>query len=61
MHPQLSYYRATARDADLRQQAERDALARAARRARRHPPGQPLPKGPAVRRRVLIFLRACSA
>jgi hypothetical protein len=34
MHPTISYYLATARAAELRSQAQRDALARAARHAR---------------------------
>ena len=43
MHPAIHYYLMQARTADLREQARRDALARAvrqARRARRHQPGQ---------------------
>ena len=34
MHPTLSYHLAQARTADLRHRAQRDTLARAARRAR---------------------------
>ena len=36
MHPTISYYLATARAAELRSQAQRGALARAARHARTH-------------------------
>jgi hypothetical protein len=36
MHPAISYHLATARAAELRSQARRDALARAARHARTH-------------------------
>jgi hypothetical protein len=60
MHPSLSYYLATARAADLRQQAQRDALTRAARRERRRQGGHPAPRLP-VARRVLTFLNARSA
>jgi hypothetical protein len=44
MHPTISYLLAHAREANLRQQAQRDTLARAVRRAR---PGR---RGHAVRR-----------
>ena len=55
MHPTISYQLAQARAADLRQHAQRDTLARAARRARpgrrgRAAPGLPAPSG-RVRRR----------
>jgi hypothetical protein len=60
MHPTISYYLATARADDLRREAQRDQLARAARHARRHQPGQPAPRLPATRRRLLTFLRARS-
>jgi hypothetical protein len=60
MNPQLSYYLATARAADLRRQAQHDALARAARRAQRHQPRHPAPRLPATGRRVLRFLNARS-
>jgi hypothetical protein len=60
MNPHLSYYLAAARAADLRRQAQRDALARAARHAR-HQDGRPAPRLPATRRRVLAFLTARSA
>ena len=60
MHPSLNYYLATARAADLRHQAQRDALARAARRERRHPGQHPALRLP-VARRVLTFLNARSA
>jgi hypothetical protein len=64
MNPHLSYYLATARTADLRQQAQRDALARTARQARREQrdrDGHPAPRLPAAGRRVLAFLNARSA
>jgi hypothetical protein len=41
MHPTLSYHLAQARTADLRHRAQRDTLARAARRAR--PGARPMP------------------
>jgi hypothetical protein len=58
MHPQLSYQLATARVADLRHQAEHEALARAARRPRRRQGGHPASRLPAAGRRVLSFLNA---
>ena len=60
-HPGFSYYLAAARAAELRRQAQRDTLARAARRARRHQPGQPVPRLPAATRRVFTFLGARSS
>lgn len=60
MHPTTSYYLATARIADMRREAERDALVRAARHARTDQPGRPAPRLPATRRRLLTFLRARS-
>jgi hypothetical protein len=61
MYPICSYELAKARVADLHHQAQRDALARAARqarRARRHQPGQPPPRHPAAKRRLLTVLSA---
>ena len=60
MHPTISYYLTTARTADMRRQAERDALARAARQAPTHQPGHSAPRLPATGRRLLTFLRARS-
>lgn len=60
MNSHLNYYLATARAAELRHQAQRDGLACAARRARRHQDGHPAPRLPAARR-VLAFLTARSA
>jgi hypothetical protein len=60
MNPHLSYYLATARTDDLRRQAQRDAMARAAVRARRHQDGHPAPRLPVAGRRVLAFLTARS-
>ena len=61
MYPQLSYHATTARVADLHQQAERERLARAARREQRQQAGRPSPRFPAARHRVLAFLNARSA
>ena len=61
MNPHLSYYLATARTADLRHQAQRDALARAARRERRYQGSHPAARFPAARRRLRAFLNARSA
>lgn len=61
MHPAIHYDLMQARVADLRHQAQRDALARVARqarRARRHQPRHRLPALPAVTRRVLTVLGA---
>jgi hypothetical protein len=56
MHPTISYYLATARAAELRSQAQRDALARAARRARTHKL-EPAPRLAAAGRSLLTSLR----
>jgi len=61
MHPELHYQLAQARVADLHRQAQRDALARAARRARRkrtRRPGHPAAGYPAAVRRLLTALGA---
>ena len=58
----INYELAKARIADLHHQAQRDALARAARRARRarpHQSGHPVPASP-FGRRVLAMLGARS-
>jgi hypothetical protein len=47
MHPTLSYHLAQARTADLRHRAQRDTLARAARRARPGRRGHTVPRWPA--------------
>lgn len=61
MHPALHYELMQARRADLHHQAQRNALARAARRARRQQSGHPGPRLPAVAaRRVLTILSARS-
>jgi hypothetical protein len=64
MHPTISYELAQARIADLHHQARRDALGRAARRARRARGRQsvrPAPRLPAiVARRALTLLGARS-
>ena len=60
MHPTISYYLATARAADLRHQAQRDAQARAARRQQRNQVRHPATRLPAAGRRVLTFLNAHS-
>jgi hypothetical protein len=64
MHPALHYDLMQARLADLHHQAQRDALAHAARRARRarkQQSGRPVPRLPAVAaRRVLTILSARS-
>lgn len=63
MQPHLSYYLATARAAELRHQAQHDALARTARQARREQRRQaehPAPRLPAAGRRLLTFLNARS-
>jgi len=57
MHPTISYYLATARAAELRSQAQRDALARAARHARTHKLEHAAPRLAAAGRRLLTFLR----
>ena len=61
MHPTIGYHLAQARAADLHCQAERDTLARAARRARRartDQPGHPPTGYPAGVRRLLTALGA---
>jgi hypothetical protein len=61
MYPLSSYQLAKTRAADLHRQARRDALARAARQARRartHQPGHPAPTHPATVRRLLAALGA---
>ena len=60
MYPISSYEQAKARVAERHHRAQRDALARAARRARRarpHQSGHPVPALP-FRRRVLAMLGA---
>jgi hypothetical protein len=56
MHPTISYHLATARAAELRSQAQRDALARAARHARTHKLEHAAPRL-AVAGRLLTSLR----
>jgi hypothetical protein len=62
MHPAISYHLSQAHQADLRHQAQRDTLARAARqahRARTHRLGHPAPgHPPAAIRRLLAALGA---
>ena len=61
MHPALHYELMQARLADLHHQAQRDALARAARRARKQQSGHPVPRLPAVAaRRMVTILSARS-
>jgi len=57
MDPTISYYLATARAAELRSQAQRDALARAARHARTHKLEHAAPRLAAAGRRLLTSLR----
>ena len=57
MHPTISYHLATARAAELRSQAQRDALARAARHARTHKLEHAAPRLAAAGRRLLTSLR----
>ena len=52
MHPTISYYLATARAAELRSQAQRGALARAARHARTHKLEHAAPRLAAAGRRL---------
>jgi hypothetical protein len=67
MHPTMSYYLAQARIADMRSQADRDAIARAARRARRAPAQEavsshrPRRAAAALGRRVQRILVAATA
>ena len=55
MHPYINYEFAKARIADMERQAQGDALARAARRARH--PRTDKSKGPARTRRVYVAWR----
>jgi hypothetical protein len=57
MHPTISYHLATARAAELRSQAQRGALARAARHARTHQLEHAAPRLAAAGRRLLTSLR----
>ena len=57
MHPTISHYLATARAAELRSQAQRDALARAARHARKHKLEHAASRLAAAGRRLLTSLR----
>ena len=57
MHPTIIYHLATARSAELRSQAQRDALARAARHARTHKLEHAAPRLVAAGRRLLTSLR----
>ena len=57
MHPSISHYLATARAAELRSQAQRGALARAARHARTHQLEHAAPTLAAAGRRLLTSLR----
>jgi hypothetical protein len=57
MHPTITHHLATARAAELRSQAQRDALARAARHARTHKLEHAAPRLAAVGRRLLTSLR----
>ena len=59
MYPTIGYHLAQARRADLQRQAQRDTLARAARRARHartHRSGHPPTGHPAAVRRLLTAL-----
>jgi hypothetical protein len=61
MYPTIGYHLAQAHLAGLRHQAQRDTLARAARRAcraRTHQPGHPPTGYPAAVRRLLAALGA---
>jgi hypothetical protein len=58
MYPAIGYHLAQAHLAGLRHQAQRDTLARAARRARTHQPGHPPTGYPAAVRRLLTALAA---
>jgi hypothetical protein len=57
LHPTVSYDLATARAAELRSQAQRDALARAAGGARTHKLEHAAPSLAAAGRRLLTSLR----
>ena len=56
MHPTIGHELAQARIADLRRDAQRESLARAARRARPHQSSHPGPALPALARHVLAVL-----
>ena len=60
MYPELRYQLMQARVADLHARAQRDALARATRRARRSQPAHPAARPPAtaLTRRLLTLLSA---
>ena len=61
MYPRIGYHLAQAHLAGLRHQAQRDTLARAARRARRartYQPGHPAPAHPSAVRRLVTALGA---
>jgi hypothetical protein len=58
MHPAIIHHLATARAAELRSQAQRDALARAARHARTHKLEHAAPRLAAAGRRLLTSLRS---
>jgi hypothetical protein len=60
MHPTIGYHLAQAHLAELRHQAHHETLARAARRARPHQGGPPVPTLPALGRRVMAALGARS-
>jgi hypothetical protein len=57
MHPTIIHHLATARAAELRSQAQRDALARAARHTRTHKLEHAAPRLAAAGRRLLTSLR----
>jgi hypothetical protein len=57
MHPTIGHYMATDRIAERRSQAQRDALAHAARHARTHKLGHPAPRLAAAGHRLLTSLR----
>lgn len=58
MHPTIGYHLSQDHLAELRHQAQRSALARAARRARIHRPGHLAPAHPPAVRRPLTALGA---
>jgi hypothetical protein len=57
MQPTISYYLAQARIADLSRRAQRDALARATRRARAAQRAHPAPGWPNLGHRMLALLQ----
>ncbi len=64
MHPTINYYLAQARIADMQRQADRDAIARAARRARgagQKAVSRRRPRRAAAGRRVQAILVAATA